>query len=346
MRVAIITDTHYGARKGSQLFHDYFEKFYQDVFFPVLIGEEIDTVIHMGDAFDSRRGVEFKSLDWAKRVVFNPLKEQGITMHLMVGNHDAYYKNTNEINSVDLLLREYDNIIPYSVSTEVKIGGLDILFVPWITEENKKYTFECLKKTNCEVVMGHLELNGFKATQGHMMEDGTSVSEFERFKRVYSGHFHCRSNRNGIYYLGNPYEMFWNDAADTRGFHIFDTETLEHTPVNNPYRMFYKIYYDDTPHQTFDTRQYENKIVKVIVRQKTSPIKFEKFIDKLLSSGVADLKIVENFQLIESGDFEIEESENTLSILDRYIEETETELDKSTIQSLIRKIYQESCEIV
>ena len=346
MRVAIITDTHYGARKGSQLFHDYFEKFYNDVFFPVLYSEEIDTVIHMGDAFDSRRGIEFRSLEWAKRVVFNPLKEQGIAMHLMVGNHDAYYKNTNEINSLDLLLGEYDNVISYNTTTEVKIDNLDILFVPWITEENKQHTFTHLRNTKCEVVMGHLELNGFKATQGHMMEDGTSTSEFEKFKRVYSGHFHCRSNRDGIYYLGNPYEMFWNDINDPRGFHIFDTETLDHTPINNPYRMFYKIYYEDTPHQTFDSRQYENKIVKVIVRQKSNPTNFEKFIDKLLSAGVADLKIVENFQLIESGDFEVEESENTLSILDRYIEESETELDKSTIQSIMRQVYQESCELV
>ena len=346
MRVAIITDTHYGARKGSQLFHDYFEKFYNDVFFPVLYSEEIDTVIHMGDAFDSRRGIEFRSLEWAKRVVFNPLKEQGIAMHLMVGNHDAYYKNTNEINSLDLLLGEYDNVISYNTTTEVKIDNLDILFVPWITEENKQHTFTHLRNTKCEVVMGHLELNGFKATQGHMMEDGTSTSEFEKFKRVYSGHFHCRSNRDGIYYLGNPYEMFWNDINDPRGFHIFDTETLEHTHINNPYRMFYKIYYEDTPHQTFDSRQYENKIVKVIVRQKSNPTNFEKFIDKLLSAGVADLKIVENFQLIESGDFEVEESENTLSILDRYIEESETELDKSTIQSIMRQVYQESCELV
>tara|TARA_R100000008_G_scaffold85157_1_gene74351 strand:+ start:677 stop:1099 length:423 start_codon:yes stop_codon:yes gene_type:complete len=140
--------------------------------------------------------------------------------------------------------------------------------------------------------------------------------------------------------------MFWNDINDPRGFHIFDTETLEHTPINNPYRMFYKIYYEDTPHQTFDSRQYENKIVKVIVRQKSNPTNFEKFIDKLLSAGVADLKIVENFQLIEAGDFEVEESENTLSILDRYIEESETELDKSTIQSIMRQVYQESCELV
>ncbi len=108
MRLAIITDTHYGARKGSKLFHDYFEKFYNDIFFPSLDENKIKTVIHMGDAFDSRRGVEFRSLEWSKRVVFDPLKERGITVHLMVGNHDAYYKNTNDVNSVDLLLRKYN----------------------------------------------------------------------------------------------------------------------------------------------------------------------------------------------------------------------------------------------
>ena len=88
-KVAIITDTHYGARKGSKLFHDYFEKFYNDIFFPAIDEHGIDTVIHMGDAFDSRKGIDFKALDWAKRVVFEPLKQRGITMHLMVGNHDA-----------------------------------------------------------------------------------------------------------------------------------------------------------------------------------------------------------------------------------------------------------------
>ena len=128
-KVAVITDTHYGARKGSKLFHDYFEKFYRDVFFPNLKKYGIDTVIHMGDAFDSRRGVEFKSLQWAKRVVFDPLKEAGIKMHLIVGNHDAYYKNSNEINSVDLLLKEYNNVVPYSKATEVNIGGLGVLIM-------------------------------------------------------------------------------------------------------------------------------------------------------------------------------------------------------------------------
>ena len=140
--------------------------------------------------------------------------------------------------------------------------------------------------------------------------------------------------------------MFWNDLEDTRGFHIFDTETLEHTPIDNPYRMFYNIYYEDNNHQTFDTREYENKIVKVIVRKKTSPKKFEKFIDKLYSANIHELKVVENFQLEESEDFEAFESEDTLSILNRYVEEAEMSLEKSRIQEVIREVYQEACELV
>ena len=346
MKVAIISDTHYGARKGSKLFHDYFEKFYNDVFFPTIDKEGIKTVIHMGDAFDSRKGIEFKSLKWSKRVVFNPLKERGIKMHLMVGNHDAYYKNTNEINAVDLLLKEYDNVEVYSSPTEVSVGDLPVLFIPWINEQNEKETNGIIKKTKCPVAMGHLELNGFVATPGHIMEHGHDARAFNKFEKVFSGHYHSRSDNGTVFYLGNPYEMFWNDVESPRGFTIFDTESLEHRPINNPYRLFYKIFYEDTDHQTFNTSEYENKIVKVIVRKKTDTKKFEKFIDKLYTSGVADLKIVENFQLDESEEFEADESEDTMSILSRYIDESETELNKTVIQSLIKEIYQEACEVV
>ena len=346
MKIAIITDQHFGCRKNSKHFHDYFLKFYNDVFFPTLEKEGITTIVDMGDTFDSRKGVDFSSLAWAKDNYYDRLEKMGCEIHTIVGNHTAYYKNTNDVNAVDLLLREYENVKIYSEATDIKIDNLNILLVPWINSENEKMTLEALDNSKSRCVMGHLEFKGFRIHRGFVMDQGTDVKLFDKFDRVYSGHYHTRSDDGKVFYLGNPYEMYWNDLSDTRGFHIFDTETLEHTPIDNPYKMFYNIYYEDTNHQTFDTRKYDDKIVKLIVRKKTDQTQFERFVDKLYNSNVFELKIVENFQLIDNEDFEAFESENTLSILNRYVEESEIDLEKSRIQTMISDVYQEACELV
>ena len=344
MKVAIITDSHYGARKGSKLFHDYFEQFYKNIFFPTLEQYGITTVIHMGDAFDSRKSIDYQSLEWAKRVVFEPLKNYKV--HMIVGNHDSYYKNTNNTNSPQLLLKDYPNIQTYSTPSEIKVENLDILLLPWICMENEEQSLKMIKKTKAKVAMGHLELQGFRVNRSIVMEHGLEANLFKNFEKVFSGHYHTRSNNGTVFYLGNPYEIYWTDVNDARGFTIFDTETLEHTPIDNPYKMFYNIYYEDTNYQTFDTREYENKIVKVVVRKKSDTKKFEKFIDKLYSSNIAELKIIENFDIQEPENFEAFENEDTISILNRYIEEAEINLDKSIIQNMMQEIYQEACELV
>ena len=346
MKVAIITDQHFGARKNSKLFHNYFLKFYNDIFFPYLEKHGITTIVDMGDTFDSRKGIDFGSLAWAKNNYYDRLAEMGITVHTIVGNHTAYYKNTNDVNAVDLLLREYDNVHVYAEPEEVKLGRLKVLFIPWINEQNSESSQLSIKTSNSKVAMGHLELRGFRAHRGCIMEHGYESDLFASFTKVFSGHYHTRSDDQKIFYLGNPYEMFWNDVNDKRGFTIFDTETLEHFHINNPHRMFYNIYYEDTNHQTFDTREYEGKIVKVIVRKKTDSKKFEKFIDKLYTSNVADLKIVENFEVGDPEEFDVFESEDTISILNRYIEEAEIKLDKSKLQNIMRSTYQEACELI
>lgn len=348
MKVAVITDQHFGARKGNQNLHEYFKKFYDTVFFPTLKKEGIDTVIDMGDTFDTRKGIDFWSLNWAKENYFNILRDMGITVHTIVGNHTAYYKDTNDINSVDLLLREYDNIVVYGSPTETSIGGLDMFFIPWINDENRSETMGLIDSTKAKVAFGHLEMRGFFANKMYICEHGEDKTNYSKFEKVFSGHYHHRNFQDNIYYLGNPYEIYWHDVEETRGFHIFDTETLEHTPVNNPHRLFYIVPYEDTPHQTFNAEPYENKIVKVVVNKKTNLAKFERFIDKLYQAGVNDLKIVENFDFsgfYQSEEFETDDSENTLSVLNRYVDESECSLDTSKVKSILEKVYTSACEV-
>ena len=201
MKVAIITDQHFGFKKGSKLYLDYFQKFYEECFFPKIKELGITTILDLGDTFDNRKGVDSYSLDWAKKYYFDPIRSMSIDLVSIVGNHTAYYKNTNDINTNDLVLREYDNITLLSECQELEIGGLNILFIPWINQENEKETHKKIKESKAKVAMGHLELNGFVATHGHVMDAGADFECYNKFHHVFSGHYHTRSSNGKIYYL-------------------------------------------------------------------------------------------------------------------------------------------------
>ena len=345
MKVAIITDQHFGFKKGSKLYLDYFQKFYDEVFFPKIEKLGITTVLDLGDTFDNRKGVDLYSLDWAKTSYFDRLSNLGIDLISIVGNHTAYYKNTNEINTNDLLLREYDNITLFSEATELEVGGQPILFIPWINQENSERTYKKIKESKCKVAMGHLELNGFVATHGHTMEHGADFDCYNKFKQVFSGHYHTRSNNGKIYYLGNPYEMFWNDVNDKRGFHIWDTETLKLKTINNPNALYKVINYNDTPRQLTKFGEYTNKIVKVVVRQKSDEKEYDRFMDSLFKANPHDVKIVEKTDhLVFDGEI-YNQTEDTMTLLDTYVDDLETDLSKNRIKGLMKEIYQAACEL-
>ena len=345
MKVAIITDQHFGFKKGSKLYHDYFQKFYDEVFFPKIEKMGITTVLDLGDTFDNRKGVDLYSLDWAKTSYFDRLSNLGIDLISIVGNHTAYYKNTNEINTNNLLLREYDNITLLSEATELEVGGQPILFIPWINQENTERTYKKIKESKCKVAMGHLELNGFVATHGHTMEHGADFDCYNKFKQVFSGHYHTRSNNGKIYYLGNPYEMFWNDVNDKRGFHIWDTETLKLKTINNPNALYKVINYNDTPRQLTKFGEFTNKIVKVVVRQKSDEKEYDRFMDSLFKANPHDVKIVERTDhLVFDGEI-YNQTEDTITLLDSYVDDLETDLSKNRIKGLMKEIYQAACEL-
>ena len=348
MKVAIITDQHFGARSDSIAFLDFFQKFYDNTFFPTIDASGIDTVLVLGDTFDRRKYVNFYALDRAKKMFFDKLEERGITVYMLAGNHDTYFKNTNEINSPDLLLAEYSNIEVIDEPKTINVNGFEVCMLPWICPENYDASINEIKNTTSTLCMGHLEIAGFAMYRGMESHEGFSAEIFSKFDLVFSGHYHHRSNDRNIHYLGNPYELTWQDYNDPRGFHLFDFSTRQLDFIENPYRMFERLEYSDKEIEPvdLDTLDLKEKYVKLVVLEKTDFYKFDKFIQKLYNKGCHEIKIVEDFSEFEAG--EINEDinlEDTVSVLSNYIESIETDVDKEKVKSYMRGLYTEAINI-
>ena len=358
MKLAIITDTHWGARNDSQAFTNYFVKFYEDIFFPTLMERDIRTVVHMGDIVDRRKFINYKTLYQMRHNFFDQCWDRYINLHMIIGNHDTFFKNTNQVNSMDCLRMmssggEGDGggmVRIYHDPTEVVFDGTKVFFQPWICPENKEQSLDTMSKTDAQILFGHLEVQGFEMHLGAVNYEGLSPKVFEKFEYAFSGHFHHKSDNGNVYYLGNPYQITWSDYKDPRGFHIFDTETRELEFIQNPYEMFYKIYYDDEKTtleeiQTQDYSQYEGCYVKVVVVNKKNPFWFDTLLDKLYSANVEDISVIENFHDdIDLEDEVIDEAEDTVTILSKYVNSLNID-DKKELDNLLVSLYNESLTI-
>lgn len=345
MKVAIITDQHFGARNDSIAFLDFFQKFYDNTFFPALDASGIDTVLILGDTFDRRKYVNFYALDRAKKMFFDKLEERGIRVHMLAGNHDTYYKNTNDVNSPDLLLREYNNIDVIDSPETIVIDGTSICMMPWICPENYQASLDEMKNTKAEICMGHFEIAGFAMHRGMESHDGLSKEIFDKFDMVFSGHYHHRSDDGHIYYLGNPYELTWQDYNDTRGFHLFCLQSRKLEFIANTYSMFTRLEYNDkeTEPIDLDALDLKQQYVKLVVVNKTDFYKFDKFIQKLYNKGCYEIKIIEDFSEFEDGEIGEEINlEDTVSVLSNYVDSIETDVDKEQIKTFMRTLYTEA----
>ena len=352
MKVAIITDMHFGARNDSVAFLDFFEKFYVNTFFPTIDGHGIDTLLILGDTFDRRKYVNFYALQRAKDMFFKPLAERNIRVYMLAGNHDTYYKNTNEVNSPELLLNEFTNISvitnPQTIHLDYGDTSADVLMLPWICQDNYAQTMSEIEHTSATLCMGHLEIAGFAMYRGMESHEGLSKDTFNKFDHTFSGHYHHRSSCGNIHYLGNPYELTWQDYNDPRGFHLFDTTSRDLEFIGNPYTMFARIEYDDKEKSPINLDEHDltGKYVKLVVINKTDYYKFDQFTQKLYNKGCAEVKIVENFSEYEEGQIDGDINlEDTMSVLDNYIDSIETDSDKERVKQYMKTLYTEAVNI-
>ena len=343
MRIAILNDTHCGVRNSSEIFMDYQEKFYRDVFFPYLEEHDIKKIVHLGDYYENRTSINFKALSHNRRIFLDELRVRGIHMDIIPGNHDVYYKNTNNLNALKELLGHYmSEVRIIEKPTVVDYDGMKYAHIPWINPENEEKTRYFLNTCKADVVGAHLELDGFEMQKGVPCSGGMSADAFRRFDMVLSGHFHTKSNQGNIHYLGSQMEFMWSDVDDRKYFHVLDTSTRELTPVENPVTIFEKILYDDTKQQQAlrNVANLDEKFVKVIVINKTKPQEFEKFIDRINMRKIHGLQIAENFQDFAGAQVDDENInlDSTDELLYTYIEAVDTDLDKDRIKMQVREL--------
>ena len=347
MKVAILNDTHCGVRNSSDIFINYQEKFYTEVFFPYLKTHDIKHILHLGDYYEHRRFINFKALNANREHFLDKLREYGITMDIIPGNHDCYFKNTNDLNALKELLGHYMNEVNIVMEPSVlDYDGLKVGLVPWINNENYDDSMNFLANCSADIIGGHFELVGFDMLRGIPCTEGMGTESLKRFEMVMSGHYHVKSSNENIHYLGSQMEFFWNDAGDDKHFHILDTETRELVPIRNHLTLFQKIYYDDesNDYSNYDVTDLDNKFVKVVVIKKTDPFTFDRFLDRIQSRSIHDLKIQEDFSefLGENVGDDGLEVEDTSVLLRSYVDNVETMLDKERLKHQLTDLMTEA----
>ena len=347
MKVAVLNDTHCGIRNSSDIFLNNAADFYSKVFFPYCKEHNIKQIIHLGDYYDNRKFMNFKAQNHSRKSFLDPMRELGMRMDIIPGNHDTYYKNTNDLNSLKELLGYYMNEIHIIMEpTVMEYGSLKIAMIPWINQENYDDTMKFIKCCKADWCGAHLELDGFEMMRGIKNVHGMDRKIFSKFEKVLTGHFHVGSQQDNIWYLGSQMEFFWSDAHDKKYFHVIDTETREVEKILNPNTLFHKVLYNDDKidYNNYDVSQCDQKFVKVVVVNKKDSFLFDRFIDRIQNENIHELKIAENFQEFtgENVHDDSMEFDDTPKIVDSYVDGVDTDLDKDKIKVQMRELMTEA----
>ena len=316
----------------------------------------MDTILCLGDVTDRRKFLNYQTLSFAKHMFFEPARERGITIHWTLGNHDLPFKHSLQLSSHEAF-REYTNVKVYQSAAVVSFRDTPVLLVPWLCDENVTTDMNLIRSFEGAVVMGHFEFGGFEMYRGVPNAHGMSIDDFKHFKLVLSGHYHHRSSHGNIHYLGAPYEMVWSDCDDDRGFHWWTPETHDLEFVRNPYHLFYKFTYDDANQPSpyvkslldrMTAANLTQKIVKILVKQKTQPIWFDTFSDAVLKLGAHDIQFVDDtaWSLEDFNGVEHNDALDTLTLIHNYVNglpwaNSEVQRD---VTSLLSELYQEAAD--
>jgi predicted phosphodiesterase len=346
MKIAVINDTHFGVKNDSLFFLEESLNFFEEQFFSYLLKNNIKTVLHLGDLMDRRKYVNFYTLNQVQKRFIEFFANNGIDLHLTIGNHDTFFKNTNTVNSTTELYGKKDNIHIHYNPVDLDFDGMKIALIPWITNDNEDLCLSHIETTSASILAGHFEINGFEVVTNIRHSTGKDPACFDKFDKVLSGHFHIRQSKGNIYYLGSQYQTSFGDVGTKKGFTVLDTETRELEFIENSRKVFHVIKYDDiNGMEKMNPTDLKSGHIKVVVINKKKPKLFDSFIDILNSCEPQELTIIEEIESSADSDSEIDMTQDTISIISKEVDSCEHITNKEKIKVLIKEIYMECFSI-
>lgn len=354
MTVAVISDTHCGARGSSSIFRAYMQYWYETEFFPNLEKEGIKTILHLGDFFDNRNSITVLDIDWVINWFAPKVVEGGYEFIVILGNHDVAFKNTNKVHSLSVLKAAApNNVTVIEEPTYKRIDGQQYALIPWINNSNYDDTMSFLSglddKENT-IVAGHFEFEGFKHYANSAPADhGMATEAFKDFQEVWSGHYHHKSKIGNVRYMGSAFHLNWQDYGDARGYHLYDPGALDF--VENDLCMFIQVGFDEETFKGMSDDDYkvmfEGKFVRLVIDREHTKVALMDTISKINRVKPHDLQISNTYALTEenqdSSPEELEErtSKSTLQYIEDYAVN-----ESPAVKALMVELYNEASTLM
>ena len=337
MKTFIIGDLHFGNKKNTE-FIDYqiteINKIIDYIF-----ESGVKNVIILGDVFDNRQTIDINVFTKISKIL-NRL--ESLNVYVIIGNHDTYFKTSNEVNSLSSLFNKYNfNII--DKIREIEIDGVECLFVPWIHKNNYDESLSTITSSSADYCFGHFAINDFYMVRGIKESNGLKQSSFKKFKKVFSGHFHLKDEQKNIVYVGSFVQLNWNDCGDQKQIILLDSEKEDFEKIEIVDSIYENVFISGSEKFDIDIEGYKDKIIKVFLEKKLKPTELNLLDDLKAKSFSCD--VIDNTMIIEKINENIE-TEDITKLIGEVLDSSDKieYVYKKMIKSYIGRIYQKTLE--
>lgn len=350
MKFAILGDLHWGHGNNSAWLLQYQLEYLEKDFFPTLQREGINTVVFMGDFFDSRRSVNIATFSEVKRRFIDRIIQENIQMICIVGNHDLYYSDTSLLNSYSFLL-DCPNFKIVTKPEVIRIGDTPLAFCPWISnEEEKQELLRFIATKPSRYMFGHFEIRDFLVVPGVEFDAGLESETFKDFELVLSGHFHLRQMKGNIFYVGTPWELTWSDFGSPKGFYIVDTINIKasYQYIENQNPIHHVIMYgpasSEVVRKDIDSGRYTGKIVRVDTLPGVEVADMSILLNQLDNAGVVSYAVNEPNRPESLADLDLDKELSLMELTDAYLEALykDNPEERSFMSRVMKNLYAEA----